>query len=341
MVDMNQIHNKLALDVISAQNFVRLGAEDRWTEEDLDQFVSTEGIKYLIEQEKVSGPNFSENAVKTFLRRVYKGFSEEQGGWEISWKEKSAIPGRLDHLLRKWDDFARSALSAMRDYMPLEPFEVTAYILPGGFKESYSSSQGIALNIGHGEKTDTQWIFSLTREMVRFWIIRTIGENNIKTCKTPSEFVEAFLDNTQREGMALLIGLKAAGNEEQFMEACGDLEKKKKIYTKAFQLALEGRAPKEIAWIQNEVFSGVASPSALMGFLMAQALDESEKYMGHALGKNMLRQCLGHMGHIFFFELYKPYEYELSLFPDIVWDAFANMKKEKGIGSVGEGFFPG
>jgi hypothetical protein len=340
MVNMNQIDNKLALDVISAQNFIRLAAEDRWTEEDLDQFVSTEGMQYLIEQEKESGPNFSENAVKTFLRRVYKGFSKEQGGWEISWKEKSAIPERLDHLLKKWDDFVGSALSVMREYMPLESLEATTYILPGGFKESYSSSQGVALNVGHGEKTDTQWIFFLTREIVRFWIIRTIGEKHIKDCKTPSEFVEAFLDNTQREGMALLVGLKAAGSEEEFMEACGDLEKKKKMYSKAFQLALEGRAPKEIEWI-NEVFSGFASPSALMGFSMAKALDESEKYMGHALGKDMLRQCIGHMGHILFFELYKPYEYELSLFPEIVWDAFTNIKKEKGIGSVGEGFFPG
>ena len=342
MTETSRKTRKITLDAESVQSFIKLIENPQWTEKDLDRFVSTRGIQFLLQQEKESGPNFSENTVKTYLRRIQKGFSGEQGGWEIAWKERSALQERLTHLLENWDDFVSHCLSVSEEYTPnWAALESTCHILPGGFRESYSDSEEFAINMGHGEKTDPEWMFSIGYEGFHCWLTRVMGERHrIKDCRTPSEFVEAFLDITHREGLALLVGLKAAGIEEQFTEEYAtDLEREKKMYARVFEYAVEGRAPKEIEWIQK-VFSGYTSPSALLGFQMAKVLDESDETAGHSIGKNMLQGSVTKLGFVFFFELYRYYGRDSPLFPEIVWNAFQNLLQEKGIGSVGEGFFP-
>lgn len=326
----------ITVDTESVVQFINLIEKEEWSEEDLNRFVSTKGVQYLIQQEK-SGPNFNEDAVKTFLKKANQGFSGELGGWAAAVREKTAIQKRLEYLFSRWNYLVERPLSVVKDYLPEHLRESTCYFLPGGGRESYSDEKGFAINLGR-VKRDTHWMFLTAWEGYRSFLTRAAGEEpSIKSCKTPSEFAEAFLSITHRLGIATFVALKASGIEEQFYQEHLD-DKKKTLYRKAFQLALEGKAPSEVDRIQ-ETFSGYTSPSAVLGSQMAKALDESIERMGHAMGKDMLRGSVEKLGFISFFKVYKPYETDLSLIPDVVWDAFEMIKKEKGIESAGEAPF--
>lgn len=343
---MNTKHvNGITVDTESIVQFINLLGKEEWSEKDLDKFVSTKGVQYIIWQEKDSGPNVDENAVKTFLKKVHRKLPEEPeecGGWATAYREKTRIQKRLEYIFSRWNYLVERPLSVAADYLPRQ-VEGTLYFVPGGARESYSDGSGFAINLGCGAKENTQWIFLIALEGYRYFLIRAMGEKpDINRCKTPTEFVEAFLNLTHREGMALFVGLKAAGTEEQFyQEYMRDEEKIKDTYGKAFQLALEGEALQEADRIQKEVFSGYTSPAALLGSQMAKALDESDKRVGHTMGKDMLLGSIGKMGFIPFFEVCKPHEIGLSLFPDVVWEAFEKVKKERDIESVGDvHYFP-
>jgi len=335
----------ITVDTESIVQFISLLEKKEWSEKDLDTFVSTEGVQYIIQQEKDSGPNVDEDTVKTFLKKVNRklpGELEECGGWATAYKEKTRIQKRLEYIFSRWNYLVERPLSVATDYIPRKA-KGTFYFVPGGARESYSDGSGFAINLGCGARKNTQWMFLIALEGYRYFLIRAMGEKPyINRCRTPTEFVEAFLNLTHREGMALFVGLKAAGTEKQFyQEYMRDGEKIKDTYGKAFQLALEGKAPQDADRIQKEVFSGYTSPAALLGSQMAKTLDESDKRVGHTMGKDMLLGSIGEMGFIPFFEVCRPHEIGLSLFPDVVWEAFEKVKKERGVESVGEvHYFP-
>lgn len=329
----------ITVDTESVVQFINLCEKEEWSEKDLDRFVSTQGMQYLIQQEKESGPNVDEETVKTYLKKVNQGVlePEECKGWETALKEKTRIQKRLEYIFSRWNYLVERPFAVVTDYLREPVREGTLYFLPGGGKESYSDGNGFALNLGYGTKMDTHFMFLIAWEGYHYCLTRFMGEPpSVTQCQTPLECVEAFLHMTHREGMALFVGLHAAGTEEQFYQKYMDTPTIKDVYGNAFQLALEGRT--QVDHIQN-VFSGYTSPAALLGSHMAKALHESDKIMGHTMGKDMLLGSIGEMGFVSFFEIYKPYETDSSLFSDVVWEAFEMVKKERGFGSAGERYY--
>ncbi len=329
------------VDEESVVKFINLTEKEEWTEKNLDAFVASRGIQYLIQQERESGPNSSVDAVKTFLKKVHGGCSGEQGGWMKAWKEKSTTQKNRDHLL--CGDFVEHALSVVESYLPTwAALEGTLYCLPGGSRENYSGMGGIALNLAY-ENSKAQLTFLIAREAYNYAVTCLIGEKPLlEKCTTPSEFLEAFLAMTHREGMATFVGLKAAGTVDQFLEEQSrDMEKKKKIFGSSFRLAVEGKAREKIDTIK-EVFSGPNSLCALFGCAMAKALDDFDEYIGHPIGRDALLSSVSRTGYVTFFEVYRVFDRDSSLLPDVVWEAFEMMKKEKGFRSAREnGFFLG
>jgi hypothetical protein len=327
----------IRFDTESITEFVNLLEKDEWSEEDLDRFVLTEGIQYLIEQEKESGPNFDENAIKTYLKRVKQGYSGEHGGWETAWNEKTRIQKRLDYIFSRQNYLVVRPFEVVRDYLPERiDGEGTCYFLPGGSRESYSDSNGFAINLGHGTKSDLHWIFLMAREAYHFWFAREAGDDpRITKCETPSEFIETFLDLTHREGMATLVGLRAARTEEQFFKENPLDEEKRSKYADVFQMALEGKVELDDL-LYREIFFGHTSPSALFGATIAKTIEECGKELGRGLGRDMLLGTVTGRGFFILFELYKGYDKDPSLLPHPVWDAFERVRKEKELRSARE-----
>lgn len=331
----------IAVDTESVVRFLRFAEKERWSEEDLDEFVSTKGVQYLIQQERESGPNNDEDTVKTFLEKAKQGFSGELGGWETAWKEKTSIRKRLDHISSRWNYLVAHPLSVVKDYLPervtKEPEAGTCYFLPGGSEESYSGGGGFAINLGHGARHDADWMFLIARGAYHLWFTRAAGENpRIAECETPSEFIETFLDLTHREGMATLVGLRASGTEEQFFQENAVDSQKRSKYSRVFGMALE----EEILEMNmlKEVFSGYTSLSALFGASMAKALERCGEDMGDTLRKDMLLSTVTESGFYNFFEIYAGCGKASSL-PDEVWEAYEKVRKERGFDTVREGPF--
>ncbi len=336
------VHHKpvrgIAFDTESVLYFVKLMKEGEWKEKDLNEFVSTKGIQYIIQKERESGLNSSEDIVKTFLKNAKKGISGEQGGWTAALGAN--VEERLDYLLRNWDALVVQPFAAISDYMPERGgIAGTCYFVPGGALESHSGPDGIAINIGYGgkEKTRNEWIFLLIREIYYYWITRVAGEPSISKCETPSEFIEAFLSTTCKRGMALFMGLKAAGLEKT-IEPLKITDRT--AFGEAFLLALEGEAPQQRDRIEK-VFSGHHSPSALIGLTMAKAIHECGGLMGKKLGKEALFMTFSELGYFPFFEIFKSCDTRPSVLPDSVWKAFDKVKKERNLTSANDIFFLG
>jgi hypothetical protein len=336
-MDKNRV-DTITVDTESVEQFIRLTEkEEEWSDEDLTQFISTSGIQYLIQHEE-----YDEDTVKIILKKVRQGLSKDFGEWAAALKEKTRIKKQLEYFFSRWNYLVERPLSVVRTYLPEEVTrEGTYYILPAGPRESYSDEHGFALTLGGAVKEDTHWIFLTAWEAYRYFLTCFAGKGlSIKKCTTPCEFIEAFLDSIHRLGTAVYVAVKAADIEQQFyQEHLADSEKKKSLIGRAFQLALEGKAQPEAETIQKEVFSGYTSPSALLGFQMAKALDEYDKYMGHSLGMDILQGSVEKMGFIPFFEIFKLYEQDFALFPEVVWNAFEMYKLEKGFRQVGESPF--
>ncbi len=332
----------ITVDTESVTKFVSLVEKEEWSDEDLDRFVSTEGIQYIIQQEKEPGPNYSEDTVKSYLRKVKSGLSGEFGGWETAWKEKTRMKKRLEYIFYRWSYLVERPFSVVREYLPYwKTIKGVFYILPGGIQKSYSSPEGFGINLGCRDKSDTHWMLSFARECYLFYLIHIRNEKpHITECRAPLDFVRVFLDLTMRDGMALLVGLKAAGIEEQFYnEQLPHLEKAGSLYGEAFQMALDGRALMEAENIQKKVFTGYASPCALLGFQIARAVEESDSRIGHSIAKEML---LGSVGtYVPFFEICEAYGKHISNIPQVVWKAFKQVRRETDTQSVTEDYtFP-
>ncbi len=323
--------DRIMFDTESVEKFISLSELGEWSEKDLNRFVSSRGVQYLIQQEREFGPNCSEDAVKTFLKKAKQELSGELGGWANAWKEKTRIRKRLEHILNRWDYLVARPLSIAKEYVPdWARGEGTCYFLPGGSKESYSGSKGFAVNLGHGAKSDPQLMFLITRGAYHFWFTTIAGEDScIQACKTPSEFVETFLDLTHRGGMAALVGVRAAGIEEQFFQENVIDDEKKERYGKAFQIALEGKAPEVDT--MKKIFSGYTSPAALFGAVMAKKLEECDLGTNRSLGKDVLYTAIIKRGFFVFFEMYQACAKDSPLLPDTVWKAYEKVRRERSI----------
>lgn len=332
--------SSLNVDDESVLRFINLTKKEEWTGEDLDAFTASRGIQYLIQQEKESGPNSSEDAVKTFLKKVHEGCSGEQGGWTKAFKEKATTQKNLCDLR---ENLLECALSVVKSYLPAwAALEGTLYFLPGGSREIYSGLGGIAVNLAC-ESAKAQLTFLTAREAYNYAVTCLIGEKpSLEKCTTPSEFLEAFLTMTQREGTATFVGLKAAGMVDQFyQEHLIDMKKKKQIFGNSFRLAMDGKAKENLDTIKD-LFSDHTSLCALFGFAMAKALDDYDDYVGHPIGRDALLSSVQGQGYISFFEVYRVFDEDFSLLPEVVWETFEMVKKEKGVRLAREnGFFLG
>ncbi len=328
----------ITFDAESVDGFIRLLEKESWSEEDVHAFVSTKGVQYLIQQEKEFGPNSSEDAAKTFLDHVKRGDSGDFGGWAAAWKERTRTRKRLDHFLKRWNYMVVRPLSVVKEYLPENVTgEGTCYFLPGGSRESYADSSGFALNLGHGPKKDVHWIFLIAREAHYFWSAHMWGDLSITGCTTLSEFIEAFLDLTHRKGIATLAGLRAAGIEEQFFQEHPVTSDIMDAYSEAFNLALEEKAKSEASRIYEEVFSGYASPAALIGAAIAKRILECEREAIPHFANTMLLSTITKRGFFLFFEIYRGCDTNLSLLPDAAWEAYEKVRKERNLTTVREG----
>jgi hypothetical protein len=322
------------VDTESVVEFVKLVEKEEWSEEDLDRFTATEGVQYIIKQEKKDDPSYNENTVKNSLKKMKQGHSEDLR-WEKAWKGRKKVQKSLEYISRRWEYLVERPFSVAKTYLPEEvKRKGTFYFLPGGAHESYSDEHGFAINLGHNIWRDTYLMFLTVWEGYRYVLTCIAGkEPSISECQTPSEFVKAFLNITHRQGMAAFVASKAAGTEEQFFrDHLADIEEKSALYGEAFQLALEGSIHSELTRIQKDVFTGYTSPSAVIGAAMAQAIDTGEDRGGTTTGREMLLVSIGAMGFIPFFGMYKPYK-KTSVVPDVVWEAFERIRTEKKVNS--------
>jgi hypothetical protein len=340
MVDVNQPINGITIDMESVSQFIRLTEKEELLEEDLEKFISTKGIQYLINQEK-DGPNSSKDVVKNHIQMAKRASPEETGGWAAAWKKRADIKKKLNHIVEEWDHLVIYPLSIVSEYIPERCVEKgTFYMLPGGASKTYSDRNGFAVNLGLFEERDSLWVFLVAQQCCRFWLAALMGEERpLTACETPSEFIETLLSLTHRQGMAVYVGLKASKVEEQIFEPqFKDSNEIRTLYGRAFQIVLEGKAQSKLDEIQR-IFSGHTPPSAVIGAAMAKAIDESGRNLGHSLGKEALRNSLVVMGSYFFFEIYKGCDRSPSLLPDSVWEAFEKMKNARGLRSVRDGYF--
>lgn len=324
--------NGITIDTQSVEEFLTLVEKEEWSDKDLEQFVSTNGIQYLIQQEKDTGPNVNENTIKTYLKSVKQSLSGECGGWETAFKERTRIKKRKENIFKRWNYLVERPFSVVKDYLPDRKLgKSICYILPGGSKESYSDENGFAINVGYGVQQDTYFRFLIARGAYYHYFLRLVGrELPIKTCKTPVDFINTFLCITHREGMSTYVGLKAAGTVEQFIKDYVDVETISAAYGEAFQLALDGKAPAEADRIQKDIFTGLTSPSTLVGVGIAKALDTLVNgFPDPELGKAMIADTLTRKGDSLFFEMYADHLKD-SLVPDVVRDAVKIALKENG-----------
>ncbi len=331
--------NGVTVDTHSVEEFVTLAKKEEWSDKDLEQFVSTKGIQYLIQQEKDTGPNVDEETIKDYLKSVKQNISGEVGGWEIAFKEKRRIEKRIEYMDNRWNYLVERPYAVVKDYLPPITLEKsTFYVLPGGVKESYSDENGFAINVGRGALQDTHFMYLFAKEAYRHHLLRLLGrETPIKACKTPVDFFNTFFSITRREGIAAYVGLKAAGTQEQFLKDV-DVERISVLYSEAFQLALDGKAPAEADRIEKDIFCGLTSPSTIVGVGMAKALDTfMSRSPDPTFGKATVIDTLTKERASFFFEMYTSCQKD-SLLSEVVRDAvkislrkngFVNEQKER------------
>ena len=325
------LHSKNA-NTESVTEFIKLTEKEEWSEGDLNRFTATEGVQYIIKQEKKDDPSYNENTVKNSLKKVKQGHSEDPR-WEKAWKGRKKIQRQMEYIFNRWEYLVESPFSVAKTYLPDDvEGKGTFYFLPGGAHESYSDEHGFAINLGHNVWRDTHVMFLTAWEGYRHILACIAGkEPSISQCQTPSEFVKAFLNITHRQGMAAFVASKAAGTQEKFFQDnLADIEEKCALYGEAFQLALDGSIHSELTRIQKGVFTGYTSPSAVIGAVMAQAIDTGGDRRGMTKGRELLLVSIGRLGFIPFFELYKPYKKTLVL-PDVVWEAYERVKTEKKV----------
>jgi hypothetical protein len=292
----DKISDKIRVDTGSIYKFFELLKKDQWKEEDLDQFVSTPGIQFLIRQERDTDGNNSEEAVKTFLKMVKKGESGELGGWATSYHERVRTKRRLAQLFQRWGYLVNDPSKIVLSYFPgeIEP-KGEFYVLPGGLRESYADCTGFGINLGcdNTMKTDKEMQFHLARQEYRYLYCETSGRDfGISECRTPEDYLREFLRIVMREGMARYMGLKAQGDRSEFFErhVMAD-ELQKKSVEKAFQVLMDSRArirakkkgkplekemenlEKVAKRLEKEVFTGEDSPAAMVGLSIARVID--------------------------------------------------------------------
>jgi hypothetical protein len=292
----DKIADKIRVDTGSIYQFFELLEKDQWKEEDLDQFVSTPGIQFLIRQEEDTDGNNSEEAVKTFLKMVKEGESGELGGWATSYHERVRTKRRLAQLFQRWGYLVDDPSKIVLSYLPgeIEP-EGRFYLLPGGSRESYADCTGFGINLGcdSSMKTDKEVQFHMARQEYRYLLCETSGRNfGIDECRTPEDYLREFFRIVMREGMARYMGLKAKGDKSEFFErhVMAD-ESWKKSLEKAFQVLMDSRArirahkkgkalekeaeklEKVAKRLEKEVFTGEYSPAAMVGLSIARAID--------------------------------------------------------------------
>ena len=321
-----------SINTESITEFIKLVEKEEWSEGDLNRFTATEGVQYIIKQEKKDDPGYNENAVKNSLKKVKQGHSEDPR-WEKAWKGRKKIQRQLEYIFNRWEYLVERPLSVAKTYLPEDvEGKGTFYLLPGGAHESYSDEHGFAINLGHNVWRDTHVMFLIAWEGYRHLLTCIAGkEPSINQCQTPSEFVKAFLSITHRQGMAAFVASKAAGTQEKFFQDnLADVEEKCALYGEAFHLALEGNIHTELIRIQKDVFTGYRSPSAVIGAAMAQAIDTGRERRGMTTERELFLVCSGNLGFIPFFELYKSYKKTLVL-PDVVWEAYEMVKEEEDV----------
>ncbi|MBU7023866.1 MAG: hypothetical protein HXS40_06830 [Theionarchaea archaeon] len=292
----DKIADKIRVNTGSIYQFFELLKKDQWKEEDLDQFVSTPGIKFLIRQERDTDGNNSEEAVKTFLKMVKEGESGKLGGWATSYHERVRTKRRLAQLFQRWGYLMDDPSKIVLSYFPeeLEP-KGEFYLLPGGLRESYADCAGFGINLGcdNTMKTDKEMQFHLARQEYRYLLCETSGHDfGISECRTPEDYLREFLRIVMREGMGRYLGLKAQGDKSEFFErhVMAD-ESWKKSVEKAFQVLMDSRTrirahkkgkslKKEVEKLEKvakrlerEVFTGEYSPAAMVGLSIARVID--------------------------------------------------------------------
>ncbi|MBU7013568.1 MAG: hypothetical protein HXS43_01945 [Theionarchaea archaeon] len=297
---MDRIAHKIAVDSVSMHEFFELMEKEQWKEEDLDKFVSTPGIQFLIRQEKDTSWNNSENKVKEFLKMAREGEQGKLGGWAAACREKVRTTRRLVQLSQRWEYLVEEPSRIVLSYLPeeTEP-KGRFYLLPGGMKESYADCTGLGINLGYDSsmKVDSEVQFHIGRQEYRYLLCETSGRDFIiDGCKTPEDYLREFLRITMREGMAMHMGLKAKGDRSEFLErhVVAD-ESWKRSVEKAFQILMDSRTRgqgqnegqdfedemrklKETAkYLEEEVFSGEYSPAAMVGLSIARAIDPGQK----------------------------------------------------------------
>ncbi|MBU6998860.1 MAG: hypothetical protein HXS41_14305 [Theionarchaea archaeon] len=291
-----KIVDKIPVDTKSMYEYFNLLEREQWKEEDLDQFVSTPGMRFLIRQEKDIDGNNSGEAVKRFLRMARKGEPGELGGWATSYHERVRTRKRLTQLLQRWEYLVEKPSKLVFSYLPedTEP-KGRCYLLPGGLRESYADCTGFGINLGceNSMKEDKEVQFHMARQEYRYMACETSGHNfGIDECTTPEDYLREFLRIIMREGMAMYMGVKAKGDKSEFLErhVMAD-ESWKESLAKAFHVLMECRTRirekkkgenleielkrlKEVAkCLEEEVFTGEYSPAAMVGLSIARAID--------------------------------------------------------------------
>lgn len=323
--------NKVHVDTHSVEAFLTLLKRGELSEKELEQLVSTDGIQYLIQQEKDTGPNCSEKAIKDYIKSVKQNLPGEFGGWEIAYKEKTRIKKRKEYIFKRSTYLVERPYSIVKDYLQPTTEKSVCYLLPGGAKESYADETGFAINIGRGVLQDTHFMFLFAQALYRHNYFRARGrELPLTACKTPTDFIKTFISITHREGIAAYVGLKAAGIKEQFFKDI-DVERVSALYSEAFQLALDGKAPLKAEKIEK-IFTGLTSPSTVVGAGMAKTIDETllDKHDTPDLNKETLMISPVKGWSLTFFEIYMAHQKD-SLLSGIVRDAVKEVIKGNGL----------
>lgn len=323
-----KIVNEIEFDPTSVKYFIEMEEKEEWSEQDIDAFVSSDGIQFLINQEEESGPNSDPNVIKEYLVQVKQGIPGEHGGWTAALKNKTRIQKRLENILNRWDYLMVRPISSVSEYMSKEnSIHGTVYLLPGGSKKAYASAEGIGINLVYPVK-DAEWLKLVSMQCCSFWMLNRMGESlSPAECKTPLGCVEALLSITHRLGMELYMGLKASAAEDEFFQNM-QLETEKEQYSEAFKSASNGEC------FDTQVYSGYDSPAALIGATMARDIEENISPLKE--GKEALAFTVTRGGYFIFFRLYKGCRTYSSLLSDAVWNIFSAAAEKKGLGSTRE-----
>lgn len=336
MGKINQKINGFTFDRESVTTFLRLLQKDQWGEEELELFLSTDGIRFILQCEEWDINSLREHMKEVGKGKELKGAPQGTSPWNRMWANRELIQEQHDMLENARDETVVRAFSTVKEFFPSwNHCEGTCFFVPGGSQKTYCTQDGCAINIGMERFSPPEWRFTIASLVYRFYLFSFLGyrpQNG--TQETSLKMIEMLFNITHREGLSTYVGTFAADSPEltgHYALTDEDIT----LYTSAFENALEKNS---FNGEDIKPESPLTRSATRIGHEMARAIDESGKEMGHTLGRDMLLGTLASRGFLPFFEMYRM-GYPDGCITKAVWAAYDAVKKARGLHSVREDVF--